>query len=214
MGDPRKHKRMPVNLACNLRCTEGHTQVLATVLDVSFGGLGIVAAQEIPPGTLVEITHSDFPCMQPHQATSKCRVISVRPTKGHLSGIRIGLAFEPPDLEFIQNLLEWVQMQTLVQKMFKHHHAHEHAAGTGPSQPNEAIANREKELHTLRSLIPVCCSCKKVRNDKGYWEHLEAYIRDGTSGVEFSHAICPDCRNKLYPELTGQNEPVGTKKRA
>ena len=43
-------------------------------------------------------------------------------------------------------------------------------------------------------------SCKKIRDDKGYWNQIETYIRDH-SEAEFSHGICPDCAKKLYPEF-------------
>ena len=49
----------------------------------------------------------------------------------------------------------------------------------------------------LEGLLPICAGCKKIRNDKGYWTQIEAYIRE-YSRVEFSHGICPDCLPKLY----------------
>jgi len=66
------------------------------------------------------------------------------------------------------------------------------------------LAHREREkaledVKTLRGLLPICASCKKIRDDGGYWTQIEAYIRDHTE-AEFSHGICPDCAKKLYPE--------------
>lgn len=55
-------------------------------------------------------------------------------------------------------------------------------------------------VKTLSGLLPICASCKKIRNDKGYWEQMEMYIRDH-SEAEFSHGICPECAEKLYPQL-------------
>jgi PAS domain S-box-containing protein len=57
----------------------------------------------------------------------------------------------------------------------------------------EALAS----VKTLRGLIPICASCKKVRDDNGYWSQVEVYVRD-RSEAEFSHDICPDCTKKLY----------------
>jgi PAS domain S-box-containing protein len=57
------------------------------------------------------------------------------------------------------------------------------------------------EIKTLRGIIPICASCKKIRDDKGYWTQMEAYIRDH-SQAEFSHGICPKCTRELYPELS------------
>jgi hypothetical protein len=56
------------------------------------------------------------------------------------------------------------------------------------------------EINTLSGLLPICASCKKIRDDKGYWNQIEAYIRD-RSEAEFSHSICPKCASRLYPEL-------------
>jgi hypothetical protein len=54
------------------------------------------------------------------------------------------------------------------------------------------------DVKQLSGMLPICASCKKIRNDEGYWEQIEAYIRH-RSEVEFSHGICPDCIQKLYP---------------
>ena len=54
------------------------------------------------------------------------------------------------------------------------------------------------EVRTLRGILPICASCKKIRDDKGYWNQLESYIRDH-SEAEFSHSLCPECIEKLYP---------------
>ena len=56
------------------------------------------------------------------------------------------------------------------------------------------------KVKLLSGFIPICASCKKIRDDSGYWQQIEAYIRDH-SEAEFSHGICPDCVKKLYPEL-------------
>jgi PAS domain S-box-containing protein len=55
------------------------------------------------------------------------------------------------------------------------------------------------KIKTLHGLIPICASCKNVRDDDGYWHEVEAYIREHST-AEFSHSICPECRKKLYPE--------------
>jgi hypothetical protein len=56
------------------------------------------------------------------------------------------------------------------------------------------------EVKKLSGMLPICASCKKVRDDKGYWNQVEQYVADH-SEVTFSHAICPDCLRKLYPEI-------------
>jgi hypothetical protein len=62
------------------------------------------------------------------------------------------------------------------------------------------LKNALDEIKILRGLIPICSCCKKVRDDKGFWEAIEVYIRDH-SEAEFSHGLCPDCAEKMYPEL-------------
>lgn len=56
------------------------------------------------------------------------------------------------------------------------------------------------ELTTLREIIPICASCKKIRDDQGYWNQLESYLAKHAD-IKFSHSICPDCKEKLYPNL-------------
>jgi hypothetical protein len=56
------------------------------------------------------------------------------------------------------------------------------------------------EVKTLRGFLPICSSCKKIRDDTGYWNQLEAYIHNHTD-AQLSHGICPDCAEKLYPDL-------------
>ncbi|MCK9483958.1 MAG: response regulator, partial [Candidatus Marinimicrobia bacterium] len=55
------------------------------------------------------------------------------------------------------------------------------------------------KVKTLSGLLPICSSCKKIRDDNGYWNEVETYIHK-YSEVEFSHGICPECMRKLYPE--------------
>ena len=55
-------------------------------------------------------------------------------------------------------------------------------------------------IKQLQGMLPICSECKKIRDDKGYWNRIESYI-SRHSEVEFSHGICPDCAKKLYPEL-------------
>ncbi|MFO7713717.1 response regulator [Desulfosarcina sp.] len=55
------------------------------------------------------------------------------------------------------------------------------------------------KIKTLSGMLPICSACKKIRDDKGYWNQIETYIRDH-SEAEFTHGICPDCIRKLYPD--------------
>ena len=57
----------------------------------------------------------------------------------------------------------------------------------------------QAEIKILKGILPICASCKKIRNDKGYWSQMEAYIRDHTY-AEFSHGICPECEKKFHDD--------------
>ncbi len=58
----------------------------------------------------------------------------------------------------------------------------------------------EDKVKVLSGLLPICASCKKIRDDRGYWRQIESYIEDH-SEAEFSHGICPECAKKLYPKF-------------
>jgi len=53
------------------------------------------------------------------------------------------------------------------------------------------------DIKVLKGIVPICSHCKKIRDDKGYWNKLESYIQEN-SEAEFSHGICPECSDKLY----------------
>ncbi|THB74208.1 MAG: hypothetical protein D3926_22425 [Desulfobacteraceae bacterium] len=59
------------------------------------------------------------------------------------------------------------------------------------------LENTLSEIKTLKGLIPICSKCKKIRDDQGYWNILEAYI-EKHSDASFSHGICNDCQDELY----------------
>ncbi|MCG8572546.1 MAG: response regulator [Spirochaetes bacterium] len=57
-----------------------------------------------------------------------------------------------------------------------------------------------KKIKHLSGLLPICSHCKKVRDDKGYWQQVEIYLKNHIN-ASFSHSVCPDCLKKLYPEI-------------
>lgn len=56
-----------------------------------------------------------------------------------------------------------------------------------------------EQVSTLKGIVPICACCKKIRDDKGFWQQVEIYIQKH-SEAEFSHGVCPDCLQKYYPE--------------
>jgi hypothetical protein len=68
------------------------------------------------------------------------------------------------------------------------------------------LQNALANIKTLHGLLPICFSCKQIRDDKGYWNQIDTYVRDHTN-AEFTHSICPACAQKLYPGLyRGENQ--------
>ncbi len=61
-------------------------------------------------------------------------------------------------------------------------------------------------VKTLYSLLPICCSCKRIRNDAGYWQEIEAYLEGHYASIAFTHGICPDCTKRLYPQCDVASE--------
>lgn len=89
------------------------------------------------------------------------------------------------------------------------------STGIDMTQLRRAEEEREKlilelqqalaSVKTLKGLLPICASCKKIRDDRGYWRMVEDYIRE-YSEVEFSHGICPPCAKMLYPQYYREEE--------
>ncbi len=68
------------------------------------------------------------------------------------------------------------------------------------SEKMEQLQKALSEIKTLNGLLPICSSCKKIRNDDGYWQQIEIYVKEH-SDADFSHGLCPDCMRKLYPDV-------------
>lgn len=65
------------------------------------------------------------------------------------------------------------------------------------------LAKAMARIKTLQGIIPICANCKNVRDDQGFWHQVEAYVRERTL-AEFSHGICPECLQRLYPEFADE----------
>jgi hypothetical protein len=62
------------------------------------------------------------------------------------------------------------------------------------------LENALAEIKQLSGMLPICASCKMIRDDQGYWNQIETYISQH-SEAQFSHSVCPECAQKLYPDL-------------
>jgi hypothetical protein len=65
---------------------------------------------------------------------------------------------------------------------------------------NRRLQEALDNIKTLKGLVPICSSCKKIRNDGGYWQQVEEYVAEHTE-ADFSHGLCDECAHKLYPEI-------------
>jgi hypothetical protein len=70
-------------------------------------------------------------------------------------------------------------------------------------QKNAELQEALDQVKLLTGLLPICVSCKNIRDDKGYWETVENYI-SSHSEAQFSHGICPSCLKKLYPDIANE----------
>jgi DNA repair exonuclease SbcCD ATPase subunit len=64
---------------------------------------------------------------------------------------------------------------------------------------NQKLEEALSEVSVLSGLLPICSGCKKIRDDKGYWNQIDSYFHKH-SNLDFSHGLCPDCAQELYPE--------------
>lgn len=70
---------------------------------------------------------------------------------------------------------------------------------------NSDLEKSLNEIKTLQGIIPICASCKRIRNDKGYWTQVEEYLHEHTE-ADFTHGICPECRDKFFEEYKRNKE--------
>jgi PAS domain S-box-containing protein len=90
------------------------------------------------------------------------------------------------------------------------------------TERKQAEEERERLLHdlteavatakTLSGMLPICASCKRIRDDKGYWEQVDVYVSEH-SEAEFTHGVCPECFKKLYPGYLIENSKMKTDKK-
>jgi hypothetical protein len=114
----------------------------------------------------------------------------------------VGFLYSPPGGELWKVLFNrtlalfaiWVTAVLIIQRR------------TMEKRREQTVAEREAALadvKVLRGLLPICASCKRIRDVEGIWDQIEGYITNH-SEAEFSHGVCPDCAKKLYPEFPGE----------
>lgn len=75
------------------------------------------------------------------------------------------------------------------------------------AKKNIELENALKKVKLLSGLIPICANCKRIRDDRGYWNQVEQYIAEH-SEAQFSQGLCPDCMRELYPDFANKKETL------
>ena len=116
MDDNRKFRRFQLNLAASLRLENGEAPpVPVTLVDASFGGLGLISTEDFPAGTLITLYWERPPFAENGAAHFKNRVVSSRRKPAQPGKFSMNTIFLDPDPVLIQKLLHWAQMQSLIQ---------------------------------------------------------------------------------------------------
>jgi PleD family two-component response regulator len=144
--------------------------------------------------------------------TEVCRQIKSDPALGQtfvilVSGVRISSDFQADGLDvgadgYIIKPVTNRELLARVQSMVRIKRAEDALRQKEKEQERLILELQEalQEIKTLTGFIPICSSCKKIRDDAGYWDQLEAYISKHTDAV-FTHSICPQCAEKVRAEL-------------
>ena len=115
-------------------------------------------------------------------------------------------SFKAGATDFITKPIRYIEFLARVKSALtikKHHDIQEDEIKKrkqSEKEKEELIQKLQKamsEIKSLEGIVPICAHCKKIRDDKGYWNMLEEYIREN-SGVRFSHGMCPDCSDEVY----------------
>jgi HAMP domain-containing protein len=81
--------------------------------------------------------------------------------------------------------------------------ASQHGLEDRVAERTRQLEESVRKMDVLRGLLPICCSCKKIRDDQGYWKQVEQFVGEHT-GARFSHGLCPDCQAQIYGELAAE----------
>lgn len=174
-----RDKGLPYDLKTALSVTEGIEQINkfkfdVILLDYQLGdGTGLDLLKEIKEAPVIFVTGfgSEEIAVQAMRAGAYDYLIK-SPDRNYLAVLP----------STVQNVLARKRMEEERKELIK--------------ELQEALA----KIKTLSGFLPICSSCKKIRDDKGYWNQIETYIQDH-SEAEFTHSLCPVCMKKLYPDL-------------
>jgi DNA-binding response OmpR family regulator len=179
------------------------------VLTSKTGGECLNAAMAYHPSlVLLDVMLPDM------SGTEVCRQIKSSPELGEtfvilISGVRVTSDYQADGLNmgadgYIIKPISNRELVARVQAMERIKDA-EGALRKSEKEQQELVSKLRTilaEVKTLRGLIPICASCKKIRNDQGFWDQVESYLDEHTDAI-FTHGLCPECFNKT---IAGINE--------
>jgi CheY-like chemotaxis protein len=184
----------------------GHADI--TMADSAQAAFQVLSPHDEAPPPPIDLILLDV-LMPDMDGVAACRHIKQR---DHLKDIPIIMvtakndmdnlqeAFSAGAMDYIAKPVNGVELLARVASALtlKREMDHRKAREVDLRRSNDELQRALKEVKVLRGLIPICASCKKIRNDGGFWQQLEDYLSEH-SGVEFSHGLCQPCIKKLYP---------------
>lgn len=187
----------------------GYTDILkASSAREAFGYLGIELPEPSLPSIDLILLDVVMPDMDGIEACRRIRangsfqdipVIMATSLNDHKS---LQMAFDAGANDYITKPLSYIELIARVRSSIKLKHETDNrkAREKELEELNKTLSQHIEDIKTLRGLIPICSSCKKIRDEKGFWESVEVYVTQH-SEAEFTHSICDDCMKKLYPEF-------------
>jgi CheY-like chemotaxis protein len=182
-------------------------QLLATVLDTqgyqiceaTHGAQALELVQDVVPDLI--LLDIEMPEMDGYEV---CRRLKTDPNLRDIPVIFLTARTDPEDIVkgFKAGAVDYVLKPFNTEELLARVHTHVSLKRARDLEHKLIAALRESLAHVkeLKGLIPICANCKKVRNDEGFWQQVESYI-SVRSDATFSHGICPDCIEVLYPEV-------------
>lgn len=184
----------------------GHADIVTA--DSAQAAFLVLSPPDGSPPPQIELILLDV-CMPDMDGVAACRHIK---QNNHLKDIPVIMvtakndadnlqeAFSAGAMDYIAKPVNSVELLARVASALtlKREMDHRKAREADLQRSNDELQQALKEVKVLRGLIPICASCKKIRNDGGFWQQLEDYLSEH-SGVEFSHGLCQPCIKKLYP---------------
>ena len=184
----------------------GHAGIVA--VDSAQAAFTTLNVDSGPPAPRIDLILMDI-LMPGMDGVAACRQIK---QKEHLRDIPVIMVTAKNDLSNLQEAFSAGAMDYICKPVngvellarvasaltLKREMDHRKERETELRRSNDELQRALREVKVLRGLIPICASCKKIRNDSGFWQQLEEYLGEH-SEAEFSHGLCQPCIKKLYP---------------